>query len=1217
MRYLNKIIFINSANVPYSEVLLDGNVHFGGTQGVGKSTVLRAILFFYTADQKHLGIQLRQKSFEEFYFPKINSYIIYEVKALHGFYTILLRRSGGKIEFRFIDAPYRMEWFIGENRRAEHDWTRIRSNIGNNIDISAKVDTFEQYRNIIFGNIRDSRHSFDKYAIVESTRYQNIPRSIQNVFLNSKLDADFVKNTIINSMTDDEDFIDLSAYRPQMEDFDREFVEVSCWFSKDSKGNIPVRMKADKVIDIYRLIMALKQEMLQTWHRMNYAVGHSRNQIPLVEDKIVVLEDGIIRLDEKLENCRKDYNKEHDSLREKIGEVNSILKQIRLKRKEYDDINIRDILARDAECPRLMNERSRKTQLLNSLEAKFSDIAEKYRRVRQSLEDGWNSFVQVQKAELQQLRDEQQSQRDRMAGLSDKRKADIDRVYSEWLAESDGRMDSLRAEYNRTDKRLSELKFWHPKQTEIDNVKEEILELGVEQSKLQSELSAVHNDLKVIRQEYRMLEEQLTNDHASRTKALQGRIEAMDAEISGIEDILARWDGSLYQWLNNNRPGWEDNIGKVVDEQRVLYAGGLSPVLTEGDGLFGVRIDLEAIESNHRSPDDYRRILEEKGVERESLVREADSLEKELQERLATLKKTFTKRINEKQQQETTINFNLEQIPRKQDSVRTKLRMLSQEEDDLIAREKESRTDQHNKSTLALDKESKERFQRKEQRDKEFKRVETEYKSALRNAGKQLDALRKRLAEDSAARRKETDLALADANRMESEELKGKGADTEAIRNCRLEIKTIDEKLALIEKQRHYIYEYRKDEKELFSREPEYKDRKQELEARDESVSKNYEDRRLKLLNEKSENANALGAETKRLESLKDGLRQYELLLTVENIVPDELRQDEREEKNKVPCSDFVAEMRGAINRSSMARDDLKRAVNAFNTHFGVNNTFRFIIPQFDEDYMDFAVNLLEFVDNNKIEVYRMRMSEHYSNILTSISREIGMLMNHTSDIRKIINDVNNDFRERNFAGVIRSIELKIDESSDQMMQLLRTINEFVAEKDLSLGAVNLFSEGDTDRVNLKAVEYLRRFMRQLQKDNARTRLTLSDTFTLKFRVVENDNDTGWQEKISNVGSDGTDILVKAMVNIMLINVFKQKAARKNGDFIIHCMMDEIGKLHPNNVDGILRFANVRNIYLINSSPMSYNADSYRYNYLLEKDSKSQTHIKLLLKNNV
>ncbi|MUU05189.1 MAG: hypothetical protein EP150_09460 [Prevotella copri] len=46
MRALRKIIFVNSAHIRYAEVRLDGNVHFIGTQGVGKSTLLRAILFF-------------------------------------------------------------------------------------------------------------------------------------------------------------------------------------------------------------------------------------------------------------------------------------------------------------------------------------------------------------------------------------------------------------------------------------------------------------------------------------------------------------------------------------------------------------------------------------------------------------------------------------------------------------------------------------------------------------------------------------------------------------------------------------------------------------------------------------------------------------------------------------------------------------------------------------------------------------------------------------------------------------------------------------------------------------------------------------------------------------------------------------------------------------------------------------------------------------------
>ena len=105
MKCLNKIIFINSANIPYAEISVDGNVHFTGTQGVGKSTVLRALLFFYNADKQRLGIQQGQKPFDEFYFRQSNSYILYEVMRDNGAYTILVSRYQGRASWRFIDAP--------------------------------------------------------------------------------------------------------------------------------------------------------------------------------------------------------------------------------------------------------------------------------------------------------------------------------------------------------------------------------------------------------------------------------------------------------------------------------------------------------------------------------------------------------------------------------------------------------------------------------------------------------------------------------------------------------------------------------------------------------------------------------------------------------------------------------------------------------------------------------------------------------------------------------------------------------------------------------------------------------------------------------------------------------------------------------------------------------------------------------------------------------
>ncbi|MGM9705902.1 MAG: hypothetical protein ACI3YB_07960 [Prevotella sp.] len=108
---------------------------------------------------------------------------------------------------------------------------------------------------------------------------------------------------------------------------------------------------------------------------------------------------------------------------------------------------------------------------------------------------------------------------------------------------------------------------------------------------------------------------------------------------------------------------------------------------------------------------------------------------------------------------------------------------------------------------------------------------------------------------------------------------------------------------------------------------------------------------------------------------------------------------------------------------------------------------------------------------------------------------------------------------------------------------------------------------------------------------------------------------------INNVGSDGTDIFVKAMVNIMLINVFKKKAAHKSGDFIVHCL----GKgrscfLIPRDIetrlkqgsskrydDQYLRFKNLRSdvdelqqlIDLIHRERKGYDQEGYIHNPFL------------------
>jgi len=444
-------------------------------------------------------------------------------------------------------------------------------------------------------------------------------------------------------------------------------------------------------------------------------------------------------------------------------------------------------------------------------------------------------------------------------------------------------------------------------------------------------------------------------------------------------------------------------------------------------------------------------------------------------------------------------------------------------------------------------------------------------------------------------------------------ELNGKGADTVTIRKYDDRLAEINKELEFISKSRPQVLYYERDKAELFDKEPATRSRKKELDAKLVALDERFALKKEKLQLQKKGADEHLDRIGKELHLLEDGLKKVDMFRKDETFCPPSVTEI-GEKPTRKSCDVIVEELKSLIVSTIKKTDEFKKAVTQFNGNFSSKNTFHFRTELVGEqDYYDFASNLCEFVDNDKISDYQKHISERYTDIIRRISQEVGGLTRNESEIHRTIKDINDDFVKRNFAGVIKEIALRPLQSSDKLMQLLLEIKRFSDENQYNMGKVDLFSQDSREDVNAVAVRHLLSFMKFLLDEPGRRRLALADTFKLEFRVKENDNDTGWVEKIANVGSDGTDILVKAMVNIMLINVFKEKASRKFGDFKIHCMMDEIGKLHPNNVKGILDFANCRNILLVNSSPTTYNVEDYRYTYLLSKDGRSNTQVVPLL----
>ncbi len=572
MKYLNKIIFVNSANIPYAEISVDGNVHFTGTQGVGKSTVLRALLFFYNADKHRLGIQQAQKSFDEFYFRQSNSYILYEVMRDNEAYTILVSRYQGRASWRFIDAPFQREWIIGEDKQVLSDWVKIRERIDKNVSVSARIDSGVMFKDIIFGNTHDNKYA--RYALVQSAHYQNIPRSIQNVFLNTKLDADFVKNTIIQSMADEDLPIDLQTYRRLVTDFEREYDEIDCWFRQTRDGNYPVRQQALKIAEQGRRIVALDQQLLDVWRMLNHAVAESEQKIPLLEAEATELKMNIEKERNREKELTADYDGEKDKLNQTLGGKKEKLKEIAQARKDFETLHIEEKLALAAREDTIKSEAADKHMLLDDLLKTHASIEEKYNIARGKLENARMAFENAQKEAYYQKQDALQKERKRLEDERTKSRNAMMNAFNNWRHESDDRFQMLLAEQNRADNAVKELRQWHPKAERTKQVLEQLRQLEVTEKGNTAQQTAVKSQIFQLTVEYEMKEADLKQASQREQERLEASRVQHKEQIAKIDELLSHLDGSLYQWLTENADGWEETIGKVVDEERILYAGG-------------------------------------------------------------------------------------------------------------------------------------------------------------------------------------------------------------------------------------------------------------------------------------------------------------------------------------------------------------------------------------------------------------------------------------------------------------------------------------------------------------------------------------------------------------------------------------------------------------------------------------------------------------------
>lgn len=1212
MRNLSRIIFINSANIPYSDdIYLDGNVHFIGTQGVGKSTLLRAILFFYNADTQRLGISVEKQNYTDYYFPYSNSYIVYEVATENGAFCILSFKSMNRVCYRFIHSPYRKEFFIDENRVAYSESDRVRAVLDQyGIEYSRIIYTYDEYRNILYGN--STSPEFSRYSLMESKQYQNIPRTIQNVLLNSKLDAEFIKKTIISSLNEDETAIDLNSYKEHLKNFETRLKDIEEFQKRET------RKQAREITLLSQQTSKLQGGLVQNCRELVAAFRKAESILPQWkenQDRTDADKGKLIRRKQELQD---ESRKRSDKLQEALAVLNNELQKALGKEKDYQNKNIEEIIERSSKKEEWKNRQVGLLEEQRILTSQYMEISTKYKSLIQALDEQWNK---IHEAKIKQLDTLNNAYNERLEEARKEYQRFTDSLYQEFESLSQ-QLHPLKAEklgeLNAIDYQIKLCRkevFFEEEQQELKTRIQNYANFHTERKNRIAQAQLIIKELTMTweeEQQKQLKEKDLT------LQKLQQEMLQLRPRIDELQAFLNNSKDTLQGWLKENKKGWEENIGKLCDES-ILWQRGLFPQITieGGNSFYGISINLDSIHRPIKSIDDY--IVEKENGEKrlEEITAAMQRQQTEREELQEQLKRKYQPQIKEQKAIISQIEYELEQLERQyqQDMLdleewkkkaneerNAKINRLENEQ-----RKRVAELDGINSKLKNLNKEKTEKLDSlKQEWNKQQQALAAEKKTQAEVIGKEEKEEQRRIS--SIKTEYEADM---------QKELHSQGADTERLQDIANQLVQLEKELSFIKENATLVIEYQKDKRDLIDRIPgwqrEHDEQKRLLQLERETlrVETSSLQEKIDLLNKEWEEAEENVRELQKNLEAYSKIPAYDWYKPHQDIFRSENTQTMQTTKT---CMELIDELTRQANQFTQVQSKLRKEVNLFTGHFDEDNTFKFRV-KFNEDweYVRFADELHDFVEEHRIDEYIRRINNEHWDTFKRISMDTSMLTSSEDDIQDVIREINKGFATCNFVGVIQRIEMKVEESSNRVVNILREIQKYYHDYGYDLSPeTNLFSSAKEQLVKEEAITLLRTFIKEIHAYRYDS-IRLYDSFELRFRIVENGNDTGFIEKIANVGSEGTDILVKAMINIMLLNVFKEGASRKFKDFKLHCMMDEIGKLHPNNISGILKFANDRNIILINGSPTELNRDAYKHVYLLTKGTQNKTRIARLI----
>lgn len=1206
---------INIANVKYADIELAGNTCFVGTNNYGKTSLQRAILFFYSANSRGLGISSSQKPFEEHYFRYENSYLVYEVATEEKpFFVIVYRHN--KLNFRFVDAPYNPDFFLNENDEALKIQDVLKKIEKYGIYFSNQVDTFERYRNIIYGTETDK--NLTRFHLLKGNeKYQNIPKSITNVFLSSKssIDSRFIKDFIANSLSTENSSIKLEQVERQLRQFNEKYTDIETFLKKETQQLIEL---IDKKFDQVKM---LKGSQLELAEKLGNSLKFAEEQNESIRVAAKDKEEELEKLINEFNTQKENIEEKQKDIREEIGYYDRTIRDANKKLKEYQTQNIEEAVQKNNIREQLQVELNIARKEYETLTSNVSSIELKYSSLLEQLRNEKNAYINNINAKTSQIFNDYNERQLLAKNEFNRKDAELREKRDRELQEINAEVTAKQIEFNSLKSEEKVIRNTRFHDAEIKQLETELAELRAVTYKNRSEKAIKSNLIQTLQKEWENTENRIKTSLSNQINKVNTEIIKKKNEIKEIELKLNAQADAFYGFLEKNHKDWHNTIGKVVNED-LLFRTDLNPQLKGEltDTLYGISLELGGVNIVSKTIEEYQAV-------KTGLLTEIREIEDALNQFQATNNEEkmlaadrFGKQIGELKEEVKVLSYSLELAEKREKKLISEL-----EEWKAKANEEIEASLSGNRQKLNLVEE-------------DLMILNKRKNSFLNEFNEQLDQLKK-FHEDRIAdlkERQEKEIAEIEAEKSRNIEafdkkeaeltgekessFKSKGVDNKQIKEIDQRIKDIQEQIKEIDQYAQLVNDYLKDKRELFDKLPELIQKKEEFVKTSNELSNNLEElnrkfnlRRMQINKEKRAYEEELIEFNNGLNYFSKNFRETPVYNKFADII-----ENAQPKKTNHSVMDLCTQLLKNDSHFNEEYGAFQRYVNEFAGKFRLDNHFNFVIRNdaSQAEFERFAQNAMNFVHENKIELSIAETATQIGLVTDSIATKVKELSNQQDKIQHIVGLIAEDFKKAEFeeSKLIEFIKIKLEESDNKVYKLLKKIEEFKEEHGVFYGE-GLFNTdyatgGKNKEINTRAVKLLEN-LRQAIKEQEQEEIRLQDLFELKFNIKEGVNETGWTHKIDSIGSTGTDILVKAIIYITLLHVFiKESSHRSSKEFKVHCIIDEVGQISAHYLKELLKFAKQRNINMINGLPNKSGLEShYRSTYQFRKEEDGNVRI--------